>query len=232
MKSKILPLCGLFVLSGLLGACENNKELEPYGNTPEAGVERFFALGKWKQIPAPLSNQVEVIALDHRTSYSSGSATLSDGKMAGLHSFLRENGVSGSDKLTLSGPLSSGGGHDALTASRLGSLVEEIRRAGLHAEISAPQEGAKSVKAGEVLVTVWRTVVLTPDCATSQPEVGARPDYHYSCSTVANLGAMVANPSDLVEGRDPGPATAEPNAAAINRYRSGATTPLVKETTN
>ena len=42
----------------------------------------------------------------------------------------------------------------------------------------------------------------------------------FGCADATNLGLMVANPRDLLVGRQPGPASAEPALAAIQNYRA------------
>jgi type IV pilus biogenesis protein CpaD/CtpE len=61
--------------------------------------------------------------------------------------------------------------------------------------------------------------------------VGDRPQYYWTCSTTANLGAMVANPQDLANGQIPNPADGEAAALGTQRYRAGTPTPLIDEST-
>ncbi len=49
---------------------------------------------------------------------------------------------------------------------------------------------------------------------------------NFGCATATNLGLMVADPGDIVAGRDPGLMDGEFTARSIERYRKGQTTPL------
>lgn len=86
--------------------------------------------------------------------------------------------------------------------------------AGLPATASDPR--MVSVFLGEYVVTA-------PDCPDMRKQTSAdftnTPASDFGCSTVTNLGLMVANPSDLVVGRDPGPADAERAVLGVQRYR-------------
>ena len=124
------------------------------------------------------------------------------------------------------------GGRNPLTTARIATLVGELNRTGLGAAV-APEadEDTRELGSDELSVRVSRYIVLSPECDSPDPEFCDRPEIYWSCADTANLGAMVANPQDLARGSDPGPATAEPNAAAIGRYRTGQVTPLVIEGT-
>lgn len=81
-----------------------------------------------------------------------------------------------------------------------------------------------------------RLVALPPECdAAALPpprdDVGGwhNPDLNLGCSTARNLAAMVAQPRDLLVGRDPGPEDGQRGAAATRRYRLGQEKPLMRE---
>ncbi|WP_448206883.1 CpaD family pilus assembly lipoprotein [Azospirillum sp. sgz302134] len=81
-----------------------------------------------------------------------------------------------------------------------------------------------------------RLAVVPPDCAAASlppgsPLVGAwhNSDLNIGCSTAHNLGVMVAEPRDLVVGRDAGPSDGQRGAAATRRYRLGQEKPLQRE---
>jgi hypothetical protein len=80
---------------------------------------------------------------------------------------------------------------------------------------------------------------LPPDCdnaALPPPSQWAgawhNPDLNLGCATAHNLGAMIAEPHDLVVGRDPGPADGERAVLSIQRYRRGEEKPLMSERTS
>ena len=55
------------------------------------------------------------------------------------------------------------------------------------------------------------------------------PGANFGCAITSNLGMMVANPRDLLRGRNPGPSDATAVSAAIARYRAGETRDLLDD---
>lgn len=229
-KSAALP-AALLVAGSLLAGCANNMDLDPHGPEPENGWHRFWAHGDWKQRPEPYKNQVERVQMEYAVAFEPGNAELSQDDLRMLHTFLREQKVAGSDVITVNGPSAVTGGRDSLTTTRIAKVVEELSRTGLQVSVAPADVTTSSMESDELLLTVSRYIVLSPECETDDPTVGDRPEYYWTCSTTANLGAMVANPQDLARGRTPGPAEAEPAAAAVKRYRSGEITPLIDVST-
>ena len=95
---------------------------------------------------------------------------------------------------------------------------------GLLVSPSAPVT-AGIVQAGMVRVVVTRTVASVPNCPNwSRP---ASPNYNnkmlpgFGCAVNSNLAAMVANPEDLIHGREgTGIGDATTAARAVNVYRT------------
>ena len=206
-------------------------DLEPRGDTPENGWDRFWTLGNWKQRPKPYENQVERIDMQYKVGFAPGNAELNQNDLGMLHAFLRENQVSGTDVISIDGPSTVTEGRTSLTTARIAKVMEELRRAGLQVAVASADSASQSMSSDELLLTVSRHIVLSPDCDTDDPEVGDRPAYLWTCATTSNLGAMVVNPQDLAQGRTPGPAEAEPAASAVQRYRKGEITPLIDVST-
>lgn len=75
-----------------------------------------------------------------------------------------------------------------------------------------------------VVIVVERFVVIPPSCANfSQPIGNASQAYAFSnlgCPTELNLGLMIANPQDLLRGRDRDPYDGTVMAAGVNRYEN------------
>ena len=84
---------------------------------------------------------------------------------------------------------------------------------------------AGAVNPGSVRVIVTRTRASVPGCpnwsVASQPNYNNRSMSNYGCSVNANLAAMVANPGDLVHGRE-GTVLVDPNTGtrAVDLYRT------------
>jgi len=119
------------------------------------------------------------------------------------------------DSVYLDGPLAGSVREDvSLVANRFGLLVSNG---------SPVTTGA--VPDGTVRVVVTRTRAQVPGCPNwsepSSPNFQNRMLSNFGCSVNGNLAAMIANPEDLVRGRDPSGVTDPTTAArAINVYRT------------
>jgi pilus assembly protein CpaD len=85
---------------------------------------------------------------------------------------------------------------------------------------------AGAVNPGSVRVIVSRNVASVPDCPNwdraSQPNYNNKSMPGFGCAVNGALAAMVANPEDLVHGREgSGVLDAATAAKAVNVYRSG-----------
>jgi pilus assembly protein CpaD len=84
---------------------------------------------------------------------------------------------------------------------------------------------AGAVPNGTVRVIVTRARAEVPGCPNwsvpAQPNYNNRMLSNFGCGVNANLAAMVANPEDLVHGRE-GTTVVDPNTGtkAVNLYRS------------
>lgn len=86
-----------------------------------------------------------------------------------------------------------------------------------------------------VVIVVERFVVITPSCANFLTQIGdASQDYassNFGCSTEANLGMMIANPRDLLRGRERNAYDGTVMAAGVNRYERDKIKPIAEITT-
>lgn len=84
-----------------------------------------------------------------------------------------------------------------------------------------------------VAVSVRRYVAVLPACPDWTGVPGAdfnnQPASNWSCATAVNFGMMLANPGDLVRGRDPGYADGELAARSVRLYREGKTKPIIRD---
>lgn len=84
-----------------------------------------------------------------------------------------------------------------------------------------------------VQVVVRRYAVTLPPCPDFTKYPGDTFDNavhsNWGCATASNLGLMVADPGDLLEGRETGPANGEVQAEAFQRYLEGETKDLAPE---
>jgi pilus assembly protein CpaD len=110
------------------------------------------------------------------------------------------------------------GANDARTAvaaiaARYGLLVDDV----------SPVT-AGDVAPGSVRVVVSRMSAAVPGCPDwsrkSQPEFNSNGMSNYGCATNSNIAAMVANPEDLIRGRDSAKSVdAATSGKAIKTYR-------------
>ena len=82
-------------------------------------------------------------------------------------------------------------------------------------------------------MVVQRSSVSLPACPNwSQPPnegFDNQPMSNWSCATAVNFGLMLADPNDLVRGRDPGNADGEALARSIESYRKGRTKDIIRD---
>jgi pilus assembly protein CpaD len=101
---------------------------------------------------------------------------------------------------------------------------------GMMLEPGAPVT-AGAVGPGNVRVIVSRTRAEVPGCPNwsvpSQPNYNNRTMSNYGCAVNSNLAAMVADPEDLVHGREGAPVTdARTASRAVEEYRTKVLTGL------
>lgn len=190
--------------------------------------DNLFPHAKWEQIPPAKDNMVEVVTLEHVIPFSGGEPGLGRQGLQSLDEFIRRNGINVRDEIVVVG---GPGGDERLTKSRLDAIRSEFAQRGLVASEAelGPAEGGPA--GNEVAVVITRAVVVPPDCAVPQPEPTLRPNQPWGCSVNSALGMMVADPLDLVEGRELGPANADQAGSAYRRYRDDKVKQINKEET-
>ncbi|HTZ78250.1 MAG TPA: CpaD family pilus assembly lipoprotein [Stellaceae bacterium] len=202
MKTRLIIL--LAIASAALAACDS---------TPD----------EWTSTQAPRQLRVDFQRLTHATAFPSGSAQLAQGERDSLLGFLHSAEVSPDDTIYL-----EAADEDKLSNNRVSALVRDLSRKGYSLAMLPAKRDA--IPPDSLLVVVERYVVTPPDCPnwTKSPngdhENAVSSDF--GCANLTNLGLMVADPRDLVMGRDLGPADAEVTSLAIQRYRAGKTSPL------
>lgn len=167
---------------------------------------------------APIVSQARVV---HGVTFGAGHGGLSAAEAARLREFARAT-VREGDEVTL---FVEPAGSPEMQQARVAAVSAALRQDGV-AAIAGARRIEMAIGGDNVLVVVNRYVARVPNC----PDWSKSPGYdpyntagsNFGCATAANLGAMVANPRDLVIGRDPGPADANTGAAAVDRYRRGA----------
>ncbi len=86
--------------------------------------------------------------------------------------------------------------------------------------LAAPEETA--AQGGAYSATFVRLVVTPPNCGdwSDDADFDNKPDAHWGCSQVSNLARMVADPNDLLAGREAdAPYNTQADMLAIRAYR-------------
>lgn len=178
---------------------------------------------EWTTAQAPRQLRVDFQRLTHATAFPSGSAQVAQGERDSLLGFLHTAEVTPDDTIYL-----EAADGDKLTATRISALVRDLSRKGY--SVATLPTARDAVPANSLMVVVERYIVTPPDCPNwSKSPNGDHENAvasNFGCANVTNLGLMVADPRDLVIGRDLGPADADYTSLAIQRYRAGKTAPL------
>jgi pilus assembly protein CpaD len=178
---------------------------------------------EWSNVEAPREMRIDYHRFTHAAAYPAGKNELAPGEARRLDAFLRSAEVTPTDPVYLEAPA-----NDKAASARISALARDLTRKGYAVSTLPPARDA--VAANSLLVVVERYTVTPPNCPnwTKSPsgnhENAGSSDF--GCATLTNLGLMVADPRDLVIGRDVGPEPAEHAGLAIQRYREGKTAPL------
>ncbi len=192
--------------------------------------DNLFPHAKWRQIPQSPENMVEVVTIRHMVPFASDQRGLGPRERDTLDNFIRSNRINTRDIIVVQ---AGAGDSSRLAEGRVDAIRTEFARFGLVASEAEPAGSAEAPAVNEVAVLITRPVVITPDCSTPQPEPTLRPEQPWGCSVNAALGMMVADPLDLVEGRELGPADQAQTTGAVRRYREDSIKAInAEETTN
>lgn len=207
---KSLTILGAALAATMLTACQQ---------TPSAG---------WSPVEAPKENQVRWTRTTHALRFNAADTAVSAGERDRLEAFLNVIRPDMYDRITI------GLDENAPNMQR----AEAIRGELLKRNIAPRQIDIQPVQGlgpNGAQVIVGRYVVIPPACPNfSKPassDYNNMPSSNFGCATATNLGAMVANPGDLVAGRSLGPADANVVGGAVERYRNDAVKTLPTEFT-
>ena len=206
-QSSIRPSGGIAVLgiSLLLGAC-----------TPTASY--------WSEAQSPKHNQVETVRLVHDLPLATPTAPLASADYARLDAFLARHNIGHGDRIAI---VTAGTGP---TAQRNLSMVQRhLAVQGIDTDTVMTGPGSDAPASGFRLVAE-KFVVVPPNCPDwrkpGTSDYGNTPMSNLGCANAVNLGLMLANPRDLIQGREMGDADGTASALAIQRYRADKIKPL------
>jgi pilus assembly protein CpaD len=192
MRSKFL----LIALGSALAGCQT----APARDVPAAGL--------------PAVNVPVVTSADYVFDAAAPGGTLAPGESDRLNGWFQGLGLGYGDTVYVDGYAPAARKQVAAIAGRYGMLVTP----------GAPVT-AGTVQPGAVRVVVARRRASVPGCpnwsAPSQPDWDNKTMSNYGCAVNSNLAAMVANPEDLLHGRE-GAAAADAVTAtrAVDMYRA------------
>ena len=160
-----------------------------------------------------------VTRADYALDVAAPGGSLSSAEAGRLDGWFRSLQLGYGDSIYVDGADAYGAKNDvARVAGRYGMLVNN----------GAPVTSGE-IAPGTVRVVVTRTRATVPNCPNwsvpSQPNLENASMSNFGCSVNANLAAMVANPEDLVHGRDGGGVgDAETATKAVETYRKAVPT--------
>ncbi|HZF35047.1 MAG TPA: CpaD family pilus assembly lipoprotein [Candidatus Angelobacter sp.] len=189
---------------------------------------RLVTEATWKQQEPVAQPQVQRVDVQHVIAFASKDLEISDVEREALAMFVRQSNLQPGSHVAVAAPTKTAA-QAARSRNRLASVRNELQRQGISSSIVQAQP-TNSQSTGEEIVVFAQTVaVLPPDCpGYNQPislDYEWRPATRLGCANAINLGLMVANPSDLAQGRPIAPADAEAMAAGVDRYRTDKTYP-------
>lgn len=197
----------------------------------------------WTPSESPKKNVVDRAILSHTIHYPAHSSSFEGRERRALHQFLTAH-VQKPSSVTII--LQEYGRH---SEKRIKDVERELVIFGVPFHLitveyeEAPQHKPKKhhkihkqQTGSGIEMTVERYVVIPPSCGDFSRSIGdadqAYNHSNYGCSDTANLGMMVANPRDLINGRTLSPADGTVIAAGVQRYRKDNVKALLESATN
>jgi len=168
-------------------------------------------------------NEVEVANFSHQINFNGEDGGMSAADKAALDNFLNAQGARYGDQLVLD--FAAG---DGAWKTKMEAVNNFLKTRGFWAKF-ASSSGAVS-NPGTAALVINRYTVITPDCKALSEESFVPTEMWlnktFGCVTAHNLGMMVANPQDLIEGRPDTNADTFGAVRAIQLYRNKISTTL------
>jgi pilus biogenesis lipoprotein CpaD len=225
-SSRVLAAAAVVFVTAGLAACAAVSDL--------AG-ETGLPVQDWSDVREQREPKPELVEFSHDVRFAGNRYGLDADAVERLQTFLARTDIGYGDTVVVTAAVPQGatGGNAAWLAGRRADAVKAyLARARINASVI--QTATDAVDAGErVTVYVRRYVAVLPPCPdwTGVPGVNFnnQPASNWSCATAVNFGMMLANPGDLVRGRDPGYADGEVGARSVENYRKGKTKPIIRD---
>lgn len=220
------PAAALFAALGLAGCAAMS----------DAAHDAGLPVQDFSEVAVAREPRPELVAFSHEVRFEGAREVVDAAEAERLRGFLARagSGDGGDDVFVV---IAAGDGEPASEAVSLAARRAAAVRALLARErvpASVVQIPAEPGRRGQlVAVTVRRYVAVLPACPdwSGMPGVNFnnQPTSNWSCATAVNFGMMLANPADLVRGRDPGYADGERAARTVKAYREGKTKPIIRD---
>lgn len=188
---------------------------------------RTFTYATWKQFPAVPYPEATAVPVRLDLHFDEGSGTMTPDDEVALSNFLSQSRIGNGAAVDLTVPLPQAG-ETKLVSDRISAVEKSLARRGVVvSSVFASQDGAP----GTVSILGNAVTVHLPPCpgftTPTQLDSEQQGVSNQGCSNTSNLDLMVANPSDLIQGRSLPPADAEGSTAGLQRYRDGKIIPPV-----
>lgn len=189
---------------------------------------RLVTHSTWKQQEAFAQPEVRRVDVQHVIPFAPKTLELSDVEREALAMFVRQNNLQPGTHVSVAAPAKTAA-QTARSRNRLASVRNELQRQGISSSIVQAQATTDQSTGEEIVVFAQTVAVLPPDCPGYNTPIVLdyewRPNTRLGCANAINLGLMVANPSDLAQGRPISAADGEAMALGVERYRAAGTFP-------
>jgi pilus assembly protein CpaD len=159
--------------------------------------------------------QTRQVPESHSVLFAPGSTAIAPSERAALDAFVE-------DKRAVVSGITLSSGTSPIAAQRLANVNKALDAMGVPHAVAAPDP---NFTADAVQVAATREIPVPPACPhwtlVGQYDPSNAPSTDLGCANATNLYLMVADPRDLVRGRNLGPADAEPGMRAVQAYRTG-----------
>ena len=189
---------------------------------------RLVTEATWKQQEPVAQPRVQRVDAQHVIPFASKDLEMSDVEREALAMFVRQSNLQPGSHVSVAAPAKTAA-QAARSRNRLASVRNELQRMGVSSSVVQAESTTNQSTGDEVVVFAQTVAVLPPDCpGYNQPitlDYEWRPTTRLGCANAVNLGLMVANPSDLAQGRPVSAADGEAMALGVQRYRTDTTYP-------
>jgi len=189
---------------------------------------RLITEATWKQNEASAQPEVRRVDMQHVVAFAPQGLDMNDVERESLDMFVQQNHLQPGSHVSVAAPTNTPA-QSARSRNRLAAVRTELQRMGISSTVVQAESTDHKNTGDEVVVFAQAIAVLPPDCPGYNAPITLdyewRPDTRLGCANAVNLGLMVANPSDLAQGRPLAAADGEEQAAGVARYRGDKTYP-------